>query len=89
MVNNLITELLEEGVNKPLPTWTESNESLVASRIPTSLPPANGLNLSAEDEVLFRYFCVGKPQVWISTRQFNRDVPLCLVYLPPLLVSDS
>jgi hypothetical protein len=50
-----------------------------AVNVPQALPPPNGFKLSSEEEKLFRYFCVAKPAVWISTKQFNRDVPWCIV----------
>jgi hypothetical protein len=50
-----------------------------AVNVPQALPPPNGFKLSSEEEKLFRYFCVAKPALWISTRQFNRDVPWCIV----------
>ena len=76
MVNNLITDLLEPNAAKSM-SIVECQ--VMKLGIPARLPPANGLTLSAEDEVLFRYFCIDKPAVWISTKQFNRDVPWCLV----------
>ena len=76
MVNGLVTDYLEPTAAKSVST---KECQAIEIRIPANVSPANGWKLSAEDEVLFRYFCVGKPAVWISTRHFNRDVPWCLV----------
>jgi len=76
LLNNMITHLLEPRASQPM---TVEECRVMPLGIPPRLPPADGWKMSAEDEVLFRYFCVGKPAVWISTKQFNRDVPWCLV----------
>src|SRR5271163_1924347 len=81
MVNNLISDLLDQaytGGILPIPEC-----SALDRRVPKSMPAPNGFisSLDAEDESLFRYFCFGKPSVWISTKKFNRDIPWCLVFI--------
>ena len=87
MVNNLISDLLDQaytGGILPLPEC-----SALDRRVPKSMPAPNGFisSLDPEDESLFRYFCFGKPSVWISTKKFNRDIPWCLVFILPLSVA--
>jgi hypothetical protein len=75
-MTSLITDILERRSPTPhaIPRVTAMD-----TNVPALMPPPGGFVMSPEDEVLFRYFCVGKPAVWISTKQFNRDVPWCLV----------
>jgi hypothetical protein len=78
--NNLITDL-PEPVGSTMPS-IDIGYTALDLRVPPRLPPANGLKLSAEDEVLFRYFCIRKHTMWISAKQFNRDIPWCMVIFP-------
>jgi hypothetical protein len=47
--------------------------------VPRVLPPPNETKLSTEEEYLFHYFCFGKPDVWISSKDFDRKTPCCMV----------
>jgi hypothetical protein len=58
-----------------------SQSTVAVVKIPAAMPSPMDLKMSADDEILFRYFCVGKPAVWISAKEFNRDVPWCIVLL--------
>ena len=81
MVNNLISDLLDQTCTDDGLQLSDCNAMDMRIYVPKAMPAPNGFisSLDAEDESLFRYFCFGKPSIWISTKKFNRDVPWCLV----------